>query len=136
MHPVQPVKGIIRIIDALEKTGWPTALGATGIVQLPKGQNTCFLGDATPSNIDYALVNPGGQRLVRGIRAVHDVPWKPHVGLVIAIKAAVHANECRRLCTPKAFPHPKLPKKTNPNSRTAKKKMPTARMTLVPALSV
>ncbi|CAK0830206.1 unnamed protein product, partial [Prorocentrum cordatum] len=42
--------------DALEKTGWPTALGATGVVQLPEGQNTSFLGDATPPNIGYALV--------------------------------------------------------------------------------
>ncbi|CAK0829123.1 unnamed protein product [Prorocentrum cordatum] len=112
--------------DALEKTGWPTALGATGVVQLPEGQNTSFLGDATPSNIDYALVNPGGQRLVRGIHAVHDVPGKPHVGLVITIKAAAQVNECRRLRMPKASPHPKLPKKANPNSKAAKKKKKAA----------
>ncbi|CAK0792836.1 unnamed protein product [Prorocentrum cordatum] len=39
------------------------------------------------SMIDYALVNEQGQKLIKGVEAVYDVPWKPHIGLKFTLYA-------------------------------------------------
>ncbi|CAK0830429.1 unnamed protein product, partial [Prorocentrum cordatum] len=89
--------GFNRPCEDMVKSGWTTALGPTAYVGLDTDQRTCFLGDAPPSNIDYALVSDGGQRLVRGIQLVRDVPWPPHIGLDIAIRADVGSNRSRTM---------------------------------------
>ncbi|CAK0879536.1 unnamed protein product, partial [Prorocentrum cordatum] len=91
-----------RPCEDMVQSGWTTALGATAYVGLDSDQRACFLGDALPSNIDCALVGDGGQRLARGIQPVHDVPWKPRIGLDIAIVADVDSDLSRRLQLPKA----------------------------------
>ena len=62
----------------------------------------------------------GGQELVRGIDVVHDVPWKPHAGLVITIKAAAEYNQTGKLNMPKAFTQPKRQQAPNHNCKRSR----------------
>eukprot|EP00959_Pyramimonas_sp_CCMP1952_P096324 2013659-Pyramimonas_sp.AAC.1 len=61
--------------------------------------------------IDYALVNEQGQKLIEGVEAVYDAPWKPHIGLKFTLYTEAQETRTRSLRMPQPFPHPPRPKK-------------------------
>ena len=113
-----------RTPQYMEKSGWLKILDVHSIISLPDDQHTCFMDGKQSSNIDFAMVNKAGADLIEGIEAVHDVPWKPHIGLMITIKAQAPSTKCRMLDLPTAFSHPKRKGKppTMHSKRQAKKR--------------
>ena len=96
---------------------------AASLITQPEGHHACFLGPA-PVDIDFAMANAQGVDLVKGIEAVYDVPWNPHIGLKVTLRGEAQDTACRRLGMPRNFPHPpRPPKPPDPSSKRAKQRL-------------
>ncbi|CAK0832638.1 unnamed protein product, partial [Prorocentrum cordatum] len=97
--------------NRLKKLGWPEALGTGHILALGENAATCFEKDATPSPIDYFVVSLAARQHIRSLAPVSDIPWRPHIGQVLALKGELQMNVQRQLQMPQPVQHPRLPQK-------------------------
>eukprot|EP00959_Pyramimonas_sp_CCMP1952_P016665 353296-Pyramimonas_sp.AAC.1 len=98
----------------------PASLARTGFLEKVGGQVLCCDSDFTgtpggdnkASHLDYLVVSAAARPHVRAVRAVCDVPWRPHIGLHIDF-----VGEASQLFTRILELAPRFPKVARPGQQ-------------------
>ena len=87
----------------LENTPWLKLLG--GSVVVPQNVNhTC--SSSSGRLIDYLIIPQTFRPLLKAVRPEHDVPWAPHIGIVVELRARPATITVRKPMLPATNPIP------------------------------
>ena len=76
--------------------------------------------------LDYVLMSPNAVPLVKDLTVVRAVAWKPHVGLVLSLRASGQTLRTRELTLPSKLPQlPRPRREPTPGSKSSQAKVIT-----------